>query len=210
MGAARAGQLRRRDVLPAPGGSSARRAGGRLGEIVAAEGQRVLGWGQVPVVAEPQLFAEVGQLRSRATACGRASAIASPHLGRCSRAAGEVDDQRRAADPGDARARASSCGVCAREAARIASAIPGASRSITARVASGVTSSRREAGAAARQHQRAAALRRSSGAAAASIRARSSATISRAGDLGAEPLRRSSAEPSPLSSSPLAARPWRC
>ena len=50
------------------------------------------------------------------------------------------------------------CSVCSRDAARIASAIPGASRSITSRVASGVTSLGREAGAAGGQHELAAAL----------------------------------------------------
>ena len=74
-----------------------------------------------------------------ASACGSASGDRRRRLGDAARVAGEVDDQRRAADPGDA-AREHPVRVCGREASRIASAIPGTSRSITARVASGVTS----------------------------------------------------------------------
>ena len=52
----------------------------------------------------------------------------------------EVDHQRVAGNPGDTAREQWAWGVFAIESARIASAIPGASRSSTERVASGVTS----------------------------------------------------------------------
>ena len=78
--------------------------------------------------------------RSSRRACGRASAIASPASAIAFGLPGKLTISARPRTP--ARLRASiQCFVCSREASRIASARPGASRSPTARVASGVTSS---------------------------------------------------------------------
>ena len=56
------------------------------------------------------------------------------------RAPGEVEDQRRSQRAPATARESAAIGVCASPVARISSARPGASRSITARVASGVTS----------------------------------------------------------------------
>ena len=71
---------------------------------------------------------------------GRAGAIASPIWRMLFGLPGKLMISVRLRMPATAR-ESIQLAVCGREAARIASAIPGASRSITARVASGVTSS---------------------------------------------------------------------